>query len=178
MNGSERYEKIVKVSIKGRQLAKLISAVMAYVLLFALWLMAAINNSSKFIYIIAAGLLCVAIVVLLTWKYLFLEYEYSFFCGIMSVAKIYGKRKRKELFSTNIKDLLIIASANDENINRAEQFKIEDRIVAVSDERADDIWLAVSGGKDEKRVLVFFEADERSLAALKKINPYSFVKNN
>ena len=95
----------------------------------------------------------------------------------MGIAKIYGKKKRKLLIETEIKTLLAIAPATDENIADAERrFEIEDRIVAVSNEQAENIWFVLTGGKDEKRILIFFEADDRSLTMLKSINPYSFVK--
>jgi len=72
--------------------------------------------------------------------------------------------------------MVMISPATEGYISKADHFEIDKRIVAVSSDAADNIWLAVSGGKDEVCALVFFEADERSLAILKGINPYSFIK--
>ncbi len=195
MNNSQFYEKIVKVPNKGKQLAKKISLAMSYLLFFSIWLGAAgynaindINSIVKylnegkgtmsftFIFIFAAGILTTLMLFLITWKYVQLEYEYSFSCGTVSFAKIYGKKKRKILVESEMKELLIIAPATEEYINKAEHFEIDERVIAVSTEKADNIWLVVTGGKDEKRILVFFEADERSLAVLKSANPFVFVK--
>ena len=176
MNNGSTYERTVKVKNKGSYLAKKITVIMAYVLFFSVWLAAAMSNAKSFIPILTAGILSTLLVVSFTWKYLFLEYEYSFWYGNMSIAKIYAKRKRKNVLSTEIKDLLIIAPANEENIHKANRFEPEETLMAISSESADDIWLTVTGGKDEKRVLIFFEADERSLDMLKKANHFAFVK--
>ncbi len=178
MNNSQTYEKIVKVKNKGKRLAVKISVVMCYLLFFSFWLVGALQNIQSFVLIITGGLLSTALLVIPTWKYLLLEYEYSFWYGRMGVAKIYGKKKRRSVIDTDIKDLLIIAPATDEYIARAERFDIETRVTAVSHEDAYNIWLTVTGGKDERRILIFFEADERCLAMLKAANPLSFVKNN
>ena len=140
-------------------------------------LAAAMENAESFVLIITGGLLATALLVIPTWKYLFLEYEYSFWYGRFGIAKIYGKKKRKAVIDTEIKDLLIIAPATEEYIARAERFDIDSRVIAVSHESADNIWLTVTGGKDELRILIFFEADERSLAMLKASNPLAFAKN-
>ena len=176
MNNSGTYEKIVKVKNRGKHLAKKISVILAYALFFSIWLISAVNTPKKIVPIIVAGILATLLLVILTWKYLQVEYEYSFWYGNMSIAKIYAKRKRKAIIETEIKDLLLIAPATDEYILRAEHFEIEERVIAVSSENADDIWLAVTGGKDERRVLIFFEADERSLAMLRAANSHVFVK--
>ncbi len=176
MNTSQSYEKVVKLSNKGKPLIKKISAVMSYALIFVIWLVIGLNNPNIMAPALVFGALLTLVVVLITWKYLCVEYEYSFSYGTLGVAKIYAKKKRKLLIETEMRDLLIIAPATEEYIRKAEHFEIEKRIIAVSSENADNIWLVVSGGKDERRVLVFFEADERSLAILKSANPYVFIK--
>ncbi len=176
MSVNDSYEKVVKKSNKGKHLAKKISLALSYAVFFVLWLMAALNNPKQAVYIIVAGALLTLIIAIITWKYLCIEYEYSFSYGTLSVAKIYAKKKRKPMLETEIKELLIIAPATEEYIRKAEHFQIDKRIIAVSSEQAENIWLVVSGGKDERRVLVFFEADDRSLSILKSINPYVFIK--
>ena len=177
MNGNQTYEKIVKVSYRGKHLAKTVSLIMSYALFFSVWLISALNSGNRASLILVAGMLCTLLIVLVTWKYIRLEYEYSFWYGRIEIAKIYGKKKRKQLIETEIKTLLTVAPATNENIAEAERrFEIDDRLVAVSSEQAENIWFALTGGKDEKRILIFFEADERCLSMLKSINPYSFSK--
>ena len=170
------YEKTVKVKLRGTRLAKNISIIMAYVVFFGFWAAAALYNADRFILILTAGILSSLLIVALTWKYLYEEYEYSFWYGTFTIAKIYAKRKRKSIISADIKDLLIIAPADEENIAKANRFEPEETIVALSSADVKDIWLTVTGGKDEKRVLIFFEADDRALSVLKKSNHFAFVK--
>ena len=176
MNSTQTYEKIVKKAFKGAHLAKTVSLILSYALFFAVWIVIAFNTPQKFIPTVIAGVLFTSALVLLTLKYIRLEYEYSFWYGRMGISKIYAKKKRKAVIDTEIKDLLIIAPATEENIARAEHFEIDDRLIAVSDPSADNIWLAVTGGKDERRIMIFFEADERSLGMLRSSNPHAFVK--
>lgn len=176
MNNTESYEKIIKIPNKGRHLAKKISLAMSYVLFFSIFVLSALNNLERIIPLLAVGVLLTFTLFAVTWKYVQIEYEYAFECGALSVAKIYGKRKRKLLVSAEIKEMSMIAPATEENIKKAEKLEIDERIIAVSSDRQENIWLALTGGKDEKKVLLFFEADERALSILKSTNPYVFAK--
>lgn len=176
MNNSNTYEKIVKVKCKGKHMAQRVSAIMGYILFFSLWLAAAMSSPSVFVAIVTAGGLSTLLLILITFKYLLLEYEYSFWYGQLTVSRIYGKKKRKTAVEADIKDLLMIAPATEEYIAKAEHFEPEARIVAVSSEDAENIWLTVTGGEDQRRVLIFFEADERSLGLLKSANPLAFIR--
>ena len=49
--------------------------------------------------------------------------------------------------------------------------------LATISEQAENIWLCVTGEEDEPRLLIFIEADDRSLAILKSCAPHAFVKN-
>lgn len=177
MSNSQTYEKIIKVKNTQRQLAKKITAIMCYILFFAIWITAALKNTGSLVPILTAGILTTAMLILITWKYLQLEYEYSFWYGRLGIAKIFGKKKRKAIIDTDIKKLIIIAPATEEYIAKAESYGIEAKVIAVSSERADNVWLAVTGGEDERRVLVFFEADERCLNILRQTNPLCFIKS-
>jgi hypothetical protein len=176
MENSRTYEKIVKVALRGKQTAKIMSIIGAYAVFFAIWLLAALSTPSVFLPIIVTGALCTLLLVLVTRKYLSLEYEYSFWYGQLSVSKIYGKTKRKTLVEADMKALLMIAPATEEYIAKAEHFNIKSRIIAVSSEQADNIWLAVTGDEDLPHRLIFFEADDRSLGILKAANNLAFIK--
>ena len=181
---SQFYEKVVKEKNTVRNVFKKITVIMCYALIFFIFLFTAINcllsevqaTKNYFLLVIALGILIEVITIGITWKYLQKEYEYSFEYGRMSIAKIYGKRKRKLAFETDMSTMLIIAPATDEYIAKAEHFDIDKKVIAVSDLKSDDIWLVVSGGDDERRVLAFFEADDRALSILRAANPLSFIR--
>jgi hypothetical protein len=175
MASTQLYEKIVKVK-NAKQVAKLISAILLYVLYLLIWFFVGIYNPKSSILIFTAGILSCLLIILITWKYLFLEYEYSFCQGILTVSKIYGKRKRKSLIDVDLRHLVLVAPATDENISRADNLKPESRIISVSNEYADNIWLMVTGEENEPRILIFIEADERSLEILKSNAPFAFTR--
>lgn len=177
MASTQIYEKIVKVK-NSKQYAKRISAIMAYALYLAIWVYAGILNPTRSILIFLGGLLSCALIIFLTVKYFFLEYEYSFFHSTLSISKIYGKQKRKALIDTDMTELVLIAPATEENIARADALEPEKRIIAVSSEQAESIWLCVTGGEDEPRILIFIEADDRSLSILKSCAPHAFIKKH
>ncbi len=177
MNNSQTYEKVVKVKLHGKQLSKTISLLLSYFIFFSIWMLFLIDRIHLFVPIVLAAALSTLLLVLLTWKYVCLEYEYSFWYGKMTVSKIYGKRKRRTVVEAEMPEMLYIAPATDVNIKKCEHFSPAHRIIAVSTESAENIWLAVSGDKDKKTSLIFFEADERSLGILKSSNPISFSKN-
>ena len=175
MASTQLYEKIIKVK-NPKQKIKLISAILSYVLYLAIWVMVALLNPEKLILIFIGGILSDALIILVTWKYLFLEFEYSFCMDTLSIAKIYGKKKRSAVIEINLKKLVLIAPATDESIKSAEHLEADSRIIAVSSENAENIWLLVTGEENEPREMIFIEADERSLGILKSNAPSIFPK--
>lgn len=175
-SNSQTYEKVVKVSTTGKERFKRIGVVIVYSLFFAVWVFAALKNPQLLVPIIVAGILCTVMLILISWKYFNVEYEYALWYGSFEVAKIYSKKKRKTLMSADTKELMLVAPATEEYLTRAEHFELDKKIFAISSPYAEELWLLVSGGKDEPRILVVFEADERILDMLRRANPSVFVK--
>ena len=175
MANTQFYEKIVKVK-NAKQTAKLISGILLYILFLSIWAFIGILNPENSMLIFAAGILSSLLLILISWKYLFLEYEYSFCQSTLTIAKIYGKRKRKAIIDVNLQKLAFIAAATDDNIQKAEHLNPEQRIISVSSEYAENIWLLVTGEENEPRILIFIEADEHTLSILKSNAPFAFTK--
>ena len=176
MASLQLYERFIKVK-NSKQTMKLISAIMCYIIFFIIWVCIGVYNPEKSILIFFAGILSDILLILLTIKYFFLEFEYSLYMNSFTISKIYGKKTRKSLIEADMTKLLIIAPATDETIEKAERFEPESRIIAVSSERAENIWLCVTGEENQDKVLIFFEADERTLSILKSCAPSVFIKN-
>ena len=175
MANLQLYERFIKVK-NSKQKMKLISAILGYIIFFVFWVFLGIYNLEKSILIFIAGTLSDILLIFLTSKYCFMEFEYSFYMNSFSIAKIYGKKKRKHVIEADMTKLLMIAPATEENIEKADRFNPESRIIAVSSEQAENIWLCVTGEENEERQLIFFEADERSLSILKSCAPSVFAK--
>ena len=177
MANTQLYEKIVKQKNR-KQPLKIIFAIMLYVIFFITWLLFGLLNLNFATFIWVLGALFTLIVVLLTWKYLFVEFEYNFCMSTLTVAKIYGKRKRKTLIEFDISKCLIISPATQENIDKAEKFKPEKRIIAVSNEAAPDIWLLVSNDDEENQYMVFIESDARIATIFRTVAPHIISKRS
>ena len=177
MANTQLYEKIVKQKNR-KQPLKIIFAIMLYVIFFITWLLFGLLNLNFATFIWVLGALFTLIVVLLTWKYLFVEFEYNFCMSTLTVAKIYGKRKRKVLIEFDISKCLIISPATQENIDKAEKFKPEKRIIAVSNEAAPDIWLLVSNDDEQNQYMVFIESDARIATIFRAVAPHIISKRS
>lgn len=175
MASTQLYEKIVKVK-NAKQRVKLISAILSYILYFVIWVFIGFLNPEKLILIFIGGILSDVLIILVTWKYLFLEFEYSFYMNVLSIAKIYGKKKRSTVIEIDLNKLVFIAPATEESIANAERLEASSRIISVSSEYAENIWLLVTGEENEPRDMVFIEADDRVLGILKSHAPAIFPK--
>ncbi|ABN54092.1 MAG TPA: hypothetical protein DEF39_07785 [Hungateiclostridium thermocellum] len=128
----------------------------------------------------ASLILCLA-VVYLTYMVISsrrIEYEYAFTNGELDIDKIVNKRKRENLISANCREFEIFAKADSDKISKYLE-EIEDRIMAVSSLDSEDIYVFVAKKKideDEdrtksKRVLVFFEPNEKMLKSIRLMIP-------
>jgi hypothetical protein len=175
MASTQIYEKTVKV--KGaKQTAKLISGILLYILYSLVWIFAGIFNPQSSMLIFTGGILSLLLIILVSYKYFFLEYEYSFYQGTLTLSKVYGKRKIKHIIEVDLQKLILISPLTEQALQKAEQLEPDGRIIAVSNEYADDIWLIVTGEENEPRTLIFLEADDRILNILKSNAPLVFVK--
>lgn len=172
---TQLYEKIVKVKNQ-KQTLKLICAILFYVIYLAAWFLAGILNPKSIIFIFAIGILSLLIIILISWKYLFLEYEYNFCMSTLTVAKIYGKRKRKVLIELEISKCITICPATEETIEKAENFELKKRFIAVSNEKADDIWMLLYNDDDDQKYMIFIESDTRVYSILKTVAPHITAK--
>jgi hypothetical protein len=98
-----------------------------------------------------------------------LEYEYSVTNGDLDIDKIMARRRRKRIFSANIKEFDIIAKVKSEKFTD-EYRNIANKIKAVSSMDSADLYFACVQYKGNKTVL-YFEPDEKMLNAFKTSIP-------
>ena len=80
------------------------------------------------------------------------------------------------MLEVDLKQALLIAPYNEENIAKAERLGPEETVMALSSEDAEGIWFLVYEAEKEKRVLVFFEADEAAIRVLRRTNPHATAR--
>ena len=178
MNNPQIYEKVVKrKNNRSRVMAKIL-AVAGYVGFDLLWLLAAIRTKYN-LGILALAVISTVFLIIFTWRFFALEYEYSFVGSEITVAKIYANRLRRQVLSEDLRNAVMIAPATDENISRLERFEIDKSIHAISSSSYDDIWLCLfEQEKTQVYTCLYIDADERITRIFKQYNPHSTQKIN
>ena len=153
---------------------------MAFIALYIVWALAIFISGfilKLTVYLIAIVPLTTYILVLCTWRFTQLEYEYSFFVGKMTISKIYGNRTRKKMIEIHIQDLSAAFPYTDENVARADAFQAENVIFAASSYDAPNLYILLWQDKDTgKRCMLCFEAIEKAIKIMKYYNASAFAK--
>ena len=78
-----------------------------------------------------------------SWRYTKIEYEYSFFGGVLTVSRILGGKSRRVLCEVSLKNLAAVYPCEEEYIARAEQFGAGKTIMAASSVDAENLCVAL-----------------------------------
>ena len=158
------YERVLKKKAIKRKLL----LIGVYVIILSIWFVVAIRYTLNAAIIILAPL-SILIAVLLTWKYASVEYEYSFSAGTFTFSKIYGRSKRKTVFSADIKS---IALAKPYDADRDAGLDYSEFINAIPCSASPNPCICIFD-VDEKRTCVLIDCDDRSARILRFFNPSS-----
>ena len=99
------------------------------------------------------------------------EYEYSFSEVGVTLAKIYAKKRRRELFELSEDEILFIAPVNDDNDSRAESYAPKTRYEIFSPDDEGALWMIVFEVAKGERAVLIFRAEDEALKVLKTIKP-------
>jgi len=166
----ENYEKLISQKNTGKARIKQIG----FLCLYALWVALGAVLTIKVGFYAAMLVLTVLTTwgwIWLTWPLTQIEWEYTLAAGTFYVAKIYGRKKRREVAELEIADALLIAPANEENQRKAQEQSVATTVHALSDFSAENIWLLLFEDAPGHRVLVYAEMDENMLRILRHGNP-------
>ena len=172
---SQNYEKLLPQKATGRALLSYVLLVVGYLVWIGLWFVIFVRVA------FSPALLAVAIalsvgLVMITRKYVQVEYEYAIYSGSFFVAKIYGKTKRKELAEIDLKQAVLIAPRTEEFLAQADRMRIDRVLWATTSSNANNVWMIVTPNGEKSASLLFFEADEDALRILRRENPRATVK--
>lgn len=170
------YEYAVSEAKSGTLRAKKIALVAAYVL-WGVLLLAIGLLTRLLVPLLALVPLSIWILVFLTWRYTQVEYEYSFFSGKLTVARILGGRTRKVLTEVTIRELSQVFPYTEENLEKAERFGAEETWFAASGTEAPDLYVALWEDKErEKKCMLCFNANEKAIRILRYYNVAALAK--
>ena len=161
MANIQYYERVLKKKeAKGKLLL-----IALYLVILSVWFVIAIRFMLNAAIILMIPL-SILIAVLLTWKYTCVEYEYSFEAGTFTFSKIYGRSKRKKVFSSDIK-LMTLAKpyAPERDVN----LEYSSFINAIPSNTAQNPCICIFD-VDEKKTCILLDCDEMSAKIFRYFN--------
>ena len=173
----QSYERIIQQKATGRALLPRLLLIFGYLVWLGVWLVIFLRVYLSAALVVLMLALTAALVVF-TWKFVQVEYEYSIWGGSFFLAKIYGKQMRRELLEIDLKRAVLIAPRTEEFLKKANDLKPNELRWAVSSPKSENVWLLIYTDEDQSTSLLFFEADERSYRLLRRENPRATVNFN
>ena len=168
-SGGAPYEYTVTQKKTSALLFKKMTLIAFYVLWAALFLLLGVTTR-LLVPFLALIPLSIWFLVFLTWRYTQVEYEYSFFSGELTVCRVLGGRSRRELCCVTLRSLSAMLPFDDYGARRIEQYSADKVIFAASDESAEDLYAAMWSDEDGKKMLLFFEPNERAIKIVRYYN--------
>ena len=172
-SSSNYTEYVVAQKSEGKWRTKRILAVCGYVLFSIVWLVGVVGVLKIWplgMFTPILTWLCV----FLTWRYVAVEYEYTMASGTVTFTHIYGRRSRKQIFETKIKEFTKIAPTSDPS--EAEAAK---DVEITSDFRGSaktpDAYFASFTAEGGKKGIVYFEMTNKALKICRFYNPSATV---
>ena len=169
MDHSQSYERVLPLPKKGSHLRSCILIVCSYgifAVLGLLWFLLTLNPYAPVLTVL--GLLCL---ILPTKKYLSVEYEYAFLGGVLTVAKILGKSRRRVLAEADLGRLLLADYLSPASMSAAARLTDAKRIDARTDRNASPALILVWEQEDKSRAVCIIESDERTELILRRSRP-------
>ena len=163
------YEYVVSPAKQPVWRLKRTLAIIGYVV-YALGVFIFGASTEFMVYLLALVPLSTWMLVFFTWRYVAVEYEYSFVSGTMTLSKILGGRARKRVLDIRIKELHTIAPYDGDYIKKAEEFQPEKSYDFVSSMQSPDVYYALFETPEGRRGIIYFEATKAALKILRYYN--------
>lgn len=163
------YEYTVAEKKSPRLLFKKLTLLALYVLWVAAFLLTGVWIK-LIVPLLALIPLSLWILVFFTWRLTQVEYEYSFFAGVLTVSRVLGGRTRKKLCEVPIRQLSDVLPYEDEFLRKIENFSAERTVFAASDEQAPHLYVLLWKDADGVRTALFLEPNEKALKILRYYN--------
>ena len=116
------------------------------------------------------------LMITLTWRRTFVEFEFSFFGGELTVSRILGSRSRRRLIRVELRELSYVFSYDDEHLPMIEKFQPVKKTYAVSSLDAPDLYVLLWKDKNDVKHMLCMETNERAIKNLKYHNAFAFRK--
>lgn len=171
---SQNYaEYIVDVKKEGKYKSQRTLVIIGYILFALLFLGAAFAFSFPWIML----LMPFALMILYhgTWHFFSRSFCYIVDTGMLTITKVYGYKKEDDFVKMRVSEAELIAPFNDEYKHYAHAHADATEYAAVSSFSASDIYFATYTDEKGKPAVIFFEATEQLLKALRYYNSKAVV---
>ena len=176
MNDLQSYERLFAPKTEGKLLFKKILFLFLYVSWACVWTVVMLRRGISAPMLILIPL-TTGVLVWLTWHLTRIELEYTLAAGSFYLARIYGKKKRKELVEVELSSALLIAPNNEDNRKKAEALSPAGVLWAASSSTAENVWLMVFESAPAQRLLVYVDMDEEMLRILRHASPRATARD-
>jgi hypothetical protein len=157
------FEYAVDKKAKGKHLLFRVLLIVFYVVFSLAYFLAFVTTMPQ---IIAMLPFLLFIIVLFTWRYVNVTYEYIIAVGEITFSRIFGNKNRKDVLQLPIRELIEVSP------DMGEKLTGFDKVYDFRSESStpDSYILIFMDGKD-RRCLVYFEATKKALKLLQLYNP-------
>lgn len=167
------YEYTVKQKTTAFLILKRIVLILCYVLWAGGNVAIVLMNRELLSAMLLFGSVSLWLLIHFTWRLTYVEYEYSFFGGTLTVCRILGGRSRRVLTEVSIRDLALAAPYDDDHVAQIGRFDVKRKIFAVSGMDAQEIYALIWKEKEGAKMLCI-ETTERAIKTMKYYNTSAF----
>ena len=160
------YERVIKAQKKTTKLLPKLIMLFIYAVILSIWFVIAMRYSitASMLVLIPLSILTI---VLLTWKYTSVDYEYSFTAGIFTFSKIYGSAKRKQIFEGELKNVCSVTPYNESELS---SITVDTIVNAIPEGACPNPCICIFE-ENEKKVCVLLDCDEMSAKIFRFFKP-------
>ncbi len=173
-SSSNYTEYVVAQKPEGKWRVKRLLAIGGYILFSIAWLVIVVGV----LMIWPLGMftpILTWLLVFLTWRYVSVEYEYTMASGTVTFTNIYGRRSRKQIFETKIKEFTKIAPVSDPYRDDYAAKDIEIVYDFRGSQKTPDAYFATFTNEQGKKGVVFFEMTNKAQKICRFYNPSATV---
>ena len=167
------YEYTVKQTKTPLLIAKRVVLILCYTLWVVGNVAIVLMNRELFSAVMLFGSALFYLLVRFTWRLTFVEYEYSFFGGTLTVCRILKGKSRRKLLTVPIRELSLVTLYDDAHIGQIERFDVKKKTFAISGMNAEEIYALIWKEDDEVRMLCM-ELTERAIKTIRYYNTSAF----
>jgi hypothetical protein len=167
------YEKVIpQISKRKLRVLKAISYLLCAIAII-LWSLQSMLIGRSFVWIFLVALLIICVPVLI-FGFLCTELELSVTQNEITLAKIYGKRSRKELFCIEAEDIISIIKKSEDSLSSLKEKDISLCFSALSRGEEENVWLLLFRYDKEQNACLELALEDEPKKLIRAMRPSAF----